>query len=224
MVAAALSYPPVCDEWATLKQLQAGKSIARLGDGELKMLHGRGYRRQVANLRLAAELRQVLLDPHPGCAVGIPTMDPKGPKFGNWQKHRASFAEVLAGSTVNYCSAFISRPDSAPWINCQAFAEGIVGLWSSRNVAVLCEPENTLLKLVKLSCRHLTHVTCPRYQAYDHIDVFEDLLLASSAEVAIMACGASATCLADRLTRKGMRALDLGSSGGFLMKLINASR
>jgi glycosyltransferase GT-like protein len=223
MVETALSYPHVCDEWETLRLLQAGRSIARFGDGELKMLGGRSYRRQIGSQRLADELRQVLLDPHPSVAVGIPTMDPRGPKFANWDRHRKRFCQVLKGSKVQYCSAFISRPDSAPWINCLRFAAGMAQLWCGRRVVVLCEPDNSLLKLVQLSALQVTHVACPTYQAYDQIDAFEELLLAATANIAVMSCGPSATCLSNRLARHGLQALDLGSAGGFLFKLSQAA-
>lgn len=219
MVAPAVSYPVVRDEWATLELLKAGRSIARFGDGELKMLQGRSYRRQVGSQRLAAQLRQVLHDPDADCLVGIPTMDPTGPKFANWDRHRERFLQVLEGSKVRYCSAFISRPDSAPWINCQAFADGMRELWKGRRVVVLCEGDNSLLPLVRLSALQVTHVECPTYQAYDRIQEFEELLLAATANVAILSCGPSATILANRLARHGLQALDLGSAGGFLLKL-----
>lgn len=219
-----MKYPRVRDEWATLTQLHRGYSIARLGDGELKMMDGRSYCRQEGMQRLAEELRSVFLRAHPMCLVGIPTMDPEGPKYLSWDRHRDRFIRLLEGSEVpRYYSAFISRPDSAPWINCKAFALALCHLWTSKRVAVLCEPQNSLLKLVTMHASSVDHIECPSHQAYDRIDEFERKLLRYDPGVIVMSCGPTATCLANRFAAKGFQALDLGSAGGFLLKLLTAA-
>lgn len=217
-----MKYPRVRDEWETLLQLQAGKSIGRFGDGELKMSHGNSYRRQIGSARLADELREVLHRANDQCIVGIPTMDPKGPKFANWDRHRKRFEQTLKGTTLPiYYSAFITRPDSAPSIFCPAFAEGMRELWAGKRTAILCEPDSKMLKVLQLgAAAAVTHFECPTYQAYDSIDTFEQQLLRSGSQIVFMSCGPSATCLANRLSRQGLQAIDIGSAGGFLLKLL----
>ncbi len=116
-------YPEVRDEYATLKALRAGASIARIGDGELKLIHGAAAMREPANPKLARELLDILQRPVKGLLPGIPTLDPKGPKHINWLKHAVRFCQVLVPG-VTYYSAFITRPDSAPWISTNTFARG----------------------------------------------------------------------------------------------------
>jgi len=217
-----VTYPKVADEWATLTRLHLGFSIARGGDGELKTMDGASYVRQDGSQKLAAELREVFTNPHPRCIVGIPTMNPHGPKFPKWDRHRGRFERLLEGTKVErYYSAFISRPDSAPWIREPAFAMAMQQLWSGKRVAVLCEPENSMLRVLGLSASNIDHVKCPTFQAYGHIDHFERQLMRNGPDLIVMACGPTATCLANRFARHGIQALDLGSAGGFLLKLLS---
>lgn len=219
MVATALTYPAVRDEWATIRAVAGGYSIARFGDGELKMMHGCGYVREAGSPKLAAELRGVLQNPHTACIVGVPTMDGNGPKYRNWIRHERRYAHLLK-SHIDYHSAFISRPDSAPWINCPQFLEIAERIWLCKRVAVLCEPDNSILRVVRRRAREVLHVECPSAGAYLRIDEFEEALMRSTAEVVVMSAGPTATCLANRLAGRGLQAVDIGSAGGFLWKLI----
>jgi hypothetical protein len=79
----SVKYPTVAGEFETVGALLKGHSIARFGDGELKLAYAKEYLREPANDKLAAELRGSLEAPAPGCLVGIPTLDPNGPKYLN---------------------------------------------------------------------------------------------------------------------------------------------
>ena len=95
-------YPAVVGEFDTVRAIVAGASIARFGDGELKILDGHGYSREAPNKRLTAELRSIIDKPNPGCLIGIPTMDPAGTKYHNWMRHEARFRSGcnLVGSII----------------------------------------------------------------------------------------------------------------------------
>lgn len=218
MVEAALkSYPAVLDEFETVKKVLQGFNIARFGDGELKMIHGNGYVRQKGSMKLATELFQVLTEPNPRCIVGIPTMNPQGPKFTSWDRHRDRFLKVLS-PTVRYYSAFISRPDSAPWIENREFAESVQRVWAGKRAVVLCERKGSIFRAVRPAARKTVHVECPHEQAYDIIDRLEKKILENDPEVVVMSCGPSATCLADRFAARGIHAIDIGSAGQFLSR------
>jgi hypothetical protein len=211
-------YPKVIGEFDTVRKLKEGFSIARYGDGEFKMADGEGYRREKANRGITRELMSILHQPKGECLVGIPTMDRAGAKYENWERHKKRFTRMVSKS-VQYYSSFITRPDSAPWINTVEFAELMQSLWSGKKVAVVCEPANSILKVVKLSARKIVHIQCPSYSAYASIGNFMDSILQSRPEIALLSVGPTATCLAHRLSHK-VQAIDIGSSGGFLFKLL----
>lgn len=214
-----MSWPKVHDEFETLKKLQQGFSIARFGDGEFKMMDGAGYVREPPNKKLANELRRTLSSPHPMCLRGIPTFNKKSPKHATWRKHSARFERLLGEPQGAYYSAFISRPDSAPWIRNREFALEFAQLWHGKRVAVLCEPDSGTLRALFTSCpERLDLVVCPHSLAYARIDWFEKQLLRTDPQIVILSCGMTATCLANRLAAHGVQAIDFGSGGSFIAK------
>ena len=207
------------NEFDTIRKVLSGYSLARLGDGEMKMAYGKSYVREAANSTLAAELRSVLRVPSRLCLPCIPTWDKEGPKYESWLRHKERFEKLLAPD-IQYGSAFVTRPDSAPWISNRAYAELVQELWAGKNAVILCEKGNSLYGVMKKTTKHLTHIRCPSRGAYAHIDKYEYQIAQLKADVAVLSCGPTATCLADRLARWGVHAIDFGSAGGFLRKLL----
>ncbi len=213
-----MSYPKVHSELDTLAKLREGYSIARFGDGEFKMIDGAGYVREPPNARLAGELRDILRHPPKNLIRAIPTMDPAGPKFDTWKKHTARFTRLLRGARGEFYSAFISRPDSAPWIRTREFAEAYQSVWRGKRIWLLAEETSGAARLLR--GEDVVHNVCPSHQAYRHIDDYEAGCWDYRPDIAIMACGMTATCLAARLARRGIQALDFGSGGKFLAELL----
>jgi len=233
-------YPTVRGEFETVKQLVAGKSLARLGDGEFahvlpqtrKRKPGEppaGAGRQVLDAMLTGEMWEVLTDPHPNLIVGIPTMDPKGPKCSvkrngveqGWVKHRERYARPLSRE-VRYYSAFVTRPDSAPWIDTKEFAEEFQKVWAGKRVAVVGKPTTKILPLANLAAKEVEHILCPERDAYGIIHELEDAIYRYRPAVALLSAGPCATVLAHRLCKKGTQAIDMGSAGAFLCRLLDA--
>lgn len=212
-------YPKVVGEFATVEKLVQGFSIGRFGDGELKMATGSGYVREAPSKRMAAELMELLHAPYPTCLVGIWTMDPKGPKFRNMMRHYKRFKSVLSPE-VQYHSSLITRPDSAPWIRTREYARLVQKIWAGKRVAVVCEHKGSIARTVKLSARKMTHIVCPHEGAYDVIDALEVQIIAYRPEVAVISAGPTATCLAHRLAKRGIQAIDFGSGGKFIQELL----
>lgn len=224
-------WPACADEFATIQKCSEGYSLARFGDGELKLMHTQGYAREPPSAALAEELRAVLLAPDERCIVGIPTMDPNGPKYSfiepannaasGWVRHRPRFLKILESTTVaQYYSAFVTRPDSSPWIKTLTYAKQVEALWKGKRTVVVCEKENSLLGVVHKSAAKTTHIRCQSHQAYSTISRLEDTCAALEPEVVIASAGPTATCLANRLAKRGIQTLDLGSIGGWLRLLL----
>lgn len=212
-------YPRVAGEFKTVRRLVNGYSIARFGDGELKMMDGFGYIREEPNPDLAEELKQVAQSKSKNCIIGIPTMNPRGPKYKNWVRHRARFCKYFSkDSGRKFYSSLITRPDSCPWLECQEYANLLTDVWRNKQkVAVVSEPSSKLLTAVKRTNR-VIHIECPTYGAYDEIDNLERAVLNSSSDIVLLSCGVTATCLAYRLAQQKVQAIDIGSVGGFLLR------
>ena len=217
------SWPVVLNEYETVAKLQAGDSLARFGDGELKLCDGSSYPREPVNPALAAELQQILCTPQARLLVGIPTMDRTSPKAGNWRVHAPRFLQFLAPN-MPYVSAFISRSDSAPAIACVAYCEALQQCWAGKKAVVVAEETSHLPIAVRRTARTLVHIRCPQREAYAVLEDLQREVLRQCPEIVLLSHGPSATCFAARLTRLGLQALDLGSVGPMLCRLLPTRR
>lgn len=211
-----MSWPTVLDEFDTMKLVVRGKSLARFGDGELKLMRGGAQVREPANDELAKELRQILLKPPKNLLPAIPTMDSAGPKYTGWVRHMASFSQYVDMNRV-YGSAFVTRPDSSPAILCKEYLNLVTQLWAGKDVHVICQEGNSLLALISMTAASVTHVVCPSHSSYKVADKLINQV--QGAKLVVLSCGPAATCIAARLAARGVHAVDFGSSGGFLLKL-----
>jgi hypothetical protein len=212
-----VTYPKVADEFETIKKVLKGFSLSRYGDGELKILSGKGYVREAGSAKLTAELVEAFQTPAPMCLVGIPTMCPDGPKYESWLRHEARFLRFLKPK-ARYYSAFVTRPDSAPWIDSPEYVRQVQHIWLGKRAVVLCEERGSMRLAVAKGAESVKHVVCPRHEAYAQIDRLEREIVKASPDVAILSAGPTASCLANRLAARGIQAVDLGSAGQFLAK------
>lgn len=210
------AWPRVLGEDATLDRVAAGASLARFGDGEMKCAKGFGYSSQRPDPSMARELCRILLDPSPGCLPAIPTMDPRSPRFEFWPKHAARFLTILDVGRV-YGSAFVGRPDVSPWIDTADYIRKFRGLWRGRGVAIVASADNTAWHMARDAAR----IVCPATDAYAAIGMLERACLEARPDIVLIAAGPTATCLADRLARRGLHAIDIGKAPRWLAKRRN---
>lgn len=213
------AWPEVLGEFETVRLMGRGHSIARFGDGEMKIIYGSGYVREKPNLSLSTELFDTLKAQQDGLLVGIPTLDPRSPKIDNWRRHEERFRKILPPHR-RFVSAFITRPDSAPWIRTQEYLALMLSCWAGKRVTIVCEKGSKLLPLVRATAGSMRHLSCPSHGAYARIALLGIDVIKSKPDVCILSCGPTATCLARRLHGRGVQTLDLGSAGGFLLALL----
>jgi len=216
----AQAWPDVLDEDATLEQLHQGRSIARYGDGEFKMCEGNGIKSQNEDASLSAELARILYDPG-DCLVGIPNITPAtidrmeiGQKKEFWEKQRRFLYLLEDGRS--YVSSFITRPDSAPWINRAKYWARLEQLWIDQEVTLVRGSGKSLTGEDLIGAGMVTEIIGPRQHAWSARD---ELLERIGRPKRVLLClGPSATALAVRLCRVGVQAIDLGHVGMFLRK------
>ena len=211
-----LRYPKVIGEFETLEQMHAGKSIARFGDGEFKLISGGAQIREPKNPELGNKLGAILASTADNCLIAIPTMDPNGPKIQNWSKHQERFVRYLQPN-VRYYSAFVSRPDSAPWIATRAYAEKMQALWAGKTVALVSEPRAAIHRLVERTAKKLAHIPCPHTETYAQSEWIKQEIRKAKVRTVLLSCGPAATVLAHELAGD-YHALDVGSMGSFILR------
>jgi len=208
------AYPHVIGEADTMDLVLAGRSIARYGDGEFKMAEGNSIKSQDGHPVLALRLREIL---HRSgeCLVGIPNIHSATPKAVFWSQFLQR-SRLLADR--QYVSAFISRPDSAPWIDTPAYWAKVSALWAGRDITLVRGSSKSLTAevLVDAGAGHVTEVLAPRQHAWA---AYDDLLeRIGTPERALLCLGPTATVLAVDLCARGVHAIDFGHGGMFWKK------
>lgn len=209
-------YPSVKGEMETLDAIIAGKSIARYGDGELNNTEGKKCVPQMVVPGLADELREILMSPGTRCIVGIPYVSPamNEAKQRSWAHYTPRFLPYL-NAKKPYYSAFITRPDSAPWICTQEYFDKIESLWRDQEIALVWGGYRSLYPefLRTLGAKKVHSVLCSYEDSYSQIDDLMTQVRATGAKRAILCAGPCATVMAHRLAELGIHAIDLGHIG-----------
>ena len=198
---------PILSEIATMTEVAQGTSLARFGHGELLIMAGENAEHQKYDERLCRELRAILHDSP--CLFGAPPYDPP-----EWEGFLDKYGACLGLDDRLYGSSFVSRADWVPWT--KEFRGLIQRLWKDRAVIVVA-PDKIELEKTNI----VIHVKTPGRNAFDIIDDLERQIAPpmtpwATEDIVILSCGPTATVLADRLTRKGIWAVDLGNFGKFL--------
>ncbi len=207
-------WPDVLPEIETLRAVVGGKSIARYGDGELKMAaRGAGIKSQECHSDLQQRLCGILKNSG-DCLVGIPNIYSSTPKIDFWGKY-AAHANLL--SDRPYVSSFITRPDSAPWINTDEYWELLESLWKDRDITLVRGSSKSLVADDLIgSARSVREILAPRQHAWVE---YESLLERIGTQERVLIClGPTATVMAVDLCAKGVHAIDLGHVGMFRRK------
>ncbi len=208
------SYPRVLDELETMRVVASGRSIARYGDGELKMAgRAAGIKSQQWHPELQQRLVEIL-KASGDCLVGIPNIHSDTPKTEFWPKYKWA-SELLVDR--QYVSSFITRPDSAPWINTAEYWDLLESLWKDRDVTLVRGSSKSLVSDDLIgTARTVREVLAPRQHAWAE---YESLLERIGTPERVLIClGPTATVMAVDLCAKGVHAIDLGHVGMFRRK------
>lgn len=221
-------YPRVLSEFETIELLlKEGKSIARYGDGELKLCLGRKNVSQEYHPRLGKRLVEILKSNDEQCVIGIPHLHPleriAPDKREFWGRYTHKVYADFYDPNKVYGSAFITRPDNVPEINTLEFFERVQDLWLGRHV-VLINGDDSRAKFDKDEsfmdgAANVDRWLFPRRDAWAvYMDIFEKCRQQQMDTLFILALGATATVLAYDLALAGFQALDLGHLGRFYAK------
>lgn len=217
-----IKYPHVIDEMSTMNKILEGYSIARAGDGEKKLASGTDCVSQRFDLKLQHELKSIFQNNNQKCLVGIPTLNPISPKFEYWTKFYSNEKyRKLLDPNKTYYSAFITRPDSAPWIDCDEFHQKVIDLWRNKKVTLVTGSNKAFTPEMLLKhAKSVQSVRGTKQHSYSLIDQLEMQIIQSNPDVVIMNLGATATCLANRLSIKDIQAIDLGHQARLMRKIL----
>lgn len=209
-------WPAVLSEEETLRLVaEEGRSLARYGDGEFKLCYGGSIKSQVYDAALGKRLREILLRSG-DCLVGIPNLLRPTKPF--WDQFRNTKITALLDMKRVYGSAFVSRPDSAPWIQTPAYWKRVESLWKGKAVTLVRGSGKSLTaSLLTPSAASVNEILCARQHAWaEREELLEKI---GRPERVLLCCGPTATVLAVELAARGVHAVDLGHIGMWFKRL-----
>lgn len=207
-------WPHVVGEEESLRRVLDGMSLARFGDGEFNLCFGHKIKSQPHHATLSTRLRAILLDSG-RCAVGIPNLMASTKPF--WDRYRGEkYVKLFAPHRV-YLSAFISRPDSAPWIHTPLYWRAIEDLWRDQDVTLVRGSDKSLTPSLMTAAASVRDVRCPPQDAWRDYDALLGRI--GTPRRALLCCGPTATVLAVDLCARGVHAIDVGHVGMWLRRL-----
>ncbi len=207
------AYPYVMSERDTLDLVRSGMSLARYGDGEFNLCRGYGIPTQPHDRVLAASLRSILKDGGM-FLVGIPNIKSPTPKADFWQPYQR--ANDLLSIERRYASAFVTRPDSAPWIDAPDYWQAVESLWVGLDVTLVRGSARSLTAADLVGANSVTEIIAPAVNAWASYDSLLEQI--GTPKRALLCLGPTATVLAVDLYNRGVHAIDLGHVGLFLRK------
>lgn len=205
-------YPHVLSESLTLDAVLHGYSLARYGDGEFHLCSGLGVKCQRYDSTLQARLVSIL-DNSGDCLVGIPNLHADTPKKMFWKPFMGA-SRFLTNRP--YVSAFVSRPDSAPWIDTPDYWRTVESLWRGQDVTLVRGSERSLTAKDLIGAGKVTEVIGSKLHAWaDYERLMEQI---GKPARALLCLGPTATVMAVDLCANGVHAIDLGHVGLWLRK------
>jgi len=209
-------WPAVLSEEETLDEVIAGRSLARYGDGEFKLCFGSGIKSQCYDQKLGRRLRLILVERSKAdCLVAIPNLNVKTKPF--WDQFKTPKITALFDMKRLYGSAFVSRPDSAPWVHQPRYWRKVESLWKGQDVTLVRGSGKSLTASVLASARSVNEILCARQHAWaDRAELLEKI---GRPRRVLLCCGPTATVLACDLAERGVHAVDLGHIGMWFKRL-----
>lgn len=205
-------YPAVLSEVNTLKLVSEGLSLARYGDGEFNLCRARPAKVQRHDSLLSARLLEILIDSGP-CLVGIPNIHSATPKAAFWGKYQTN-TDLLVDRP--YVSSFVTRPDSAPWIDRPDYWQMLESLWVGQDVTLVRGGRHGLTAADLVGAGTVTEILAPQQDAWNDYQALLEQI--GTPARALLCLGPTATVMAVDLCAKGVHAIDLGHAGLFLRK------
>ncbi len=221
------NYPQVMSTTETLNMIiDDHKSIARLGDGELKLIMGYGLGEkdslneyQVYNKELADKLKYILKNPHDNCLVCI---DPFKDKYNDIQFYKndlsywenfwlESFEKLNSFYNHNYKYGITTFSRNTGFIENSLFK--FKQIWNNRKVIFVVGENSHWVDEPRLfdNIRTSKYIITKGKSSYDdYKNIISAIRKYDTNYLILLAIGPTSTVLSYELSKEGYQALDIG--------------
>jgi len=208
------------NEWETLEYIEAGGSVGRFGDGELRWMNGAGHAYNTPNKEIREKLVKILENNHENYISCIPTIfgnniDHIKEGRGSWIIFKRDYGKKVRKwlKADLYGSMFISRMDCIPSLNTPEYFDRWKNLTKNKKVLGISGRHfslNEYKDLYKIDYE----LKVPSINAWKHELNFKDI---KGYDLVILSCGFAATLWAYEISKQGIQAIDVGKLGrGYL--------
>lgn len=203
--------------------LDTGCSVARYGDGEMKLIMGNNISFQVCNPILRKRLSEILKSNDSNLVVCVPNIFSSLDIYAEhdrkfWREYLSCSRKTwyqLLDMNRTYYDAFVSRC-YLPYRDKNGVAESFrmwQQLWNGRDLLIV-EGEKTRLGIgndLFDNVRSIKRILAPVINAFDkYDDILNEVVKYDKECLILIALGPTATVLAADLSAKGYQAIDIG--------------
>ena len=226
LICISKEYPQVMSTTETLKEILSGKSIARFGDGELKLIMGIGLGNkggnneyQVYDKILSNRLKEIIKSPTENCVIAINSFCDKwddskfdGEKFSWWEMFWLTYWKKLKSiykEGYTYGCAEVSRVT----VFKENGLEDIKKIWNKKKVLFVVGRDSYFLYEKRLfdNVKSAKMLVVPGKSSFNEYDSILGKIRTFDKEYLILlSLGPCATVLAYDLSKEGYQALDIG--------------
>lgn len=196
--------------------ISSGKSFARYGDGEFKLMMGESINFQKANPELSKRLTEIISNKNPNLLVGLP--DVFGYCNSDYFRRVMINCREFLYNYIDFESTYIDsmftrqRKFETEQIGIDYFSK-LKKLWDNKNV-IIVEGEGSRLGIgndLFTNTKSIKRILCPIKNAFEkYTEIFNECKKQSKDIIFIIALGPTATVLADDLSKLGYKAFDVG--------------
>ncbi len=216
--------PAVASVEETIDTIVKNKaSIARFGDGEIKLVAGKNISFQKATPFVESKLQQVLSSDEPNLLVAIADVFDDMKRYNEntkayWKKHLSRYRKVWYShlrKDKKYYNATMTRQ----YIGLKNRSEGLTiyqkmqSIWQGRDI-VFVEGEKSRMGVgndLFSNAKSVKRILGPSKQAFEKYDeIIAEVCKQDKDSLILLALGPVATCLAYDLHLKGYQAVDIG--------------
>jgi glycosyltransferase family protein len=205
--------------------IKKNRSISRFGDGEIKLIFGKGLGFQGANKTLIKKLRKVLKSKRKGLLIGInipynnrylSKYNNRAKKyFINWVERIKLKLFTLIDMNRKYYSSFISRYyiDMKDKSKVPDYIKKLKQIWEKRDLLII-EGEKSRLGVgndLFNNSKSIKRILCPAINAFNVYEkIINQVKKIDKSNLILLALGPTSTVLAYDLHILGYRAIDVG--------------
>lgn len=218
-------FPKVATIDETLDEIiNNNKSIARFGDGEIRLINNENISFQQPNEELSKRLREILNSDDENILIGLPDVFSFKDINKSIRQRKLFYKKEIVlkydsykviKNDKKYYNANISRPylEYKDKSNTESIFNKLKTIWTNKDI-IIVEGEGSRLGIgndLFDNVKSISRILCPVRDAFDkYNDILNKCKEFSKDKLFIIALGPTATVLAYDLAKEGFQALDMG--------------